>query len=142
MIADAAYFTTIIEGLHGALQDRDATGYAWSASDAWTQGRYAATASGGHAHLQAWISLGGSVEFTKPQVIYTATLTFAARYVPDDDSVSWGRAHAAALDAMEALNAYSHPSGARALPLGYATSPMADEWILVAIAFTLTIPRR
>jgi hypothetical protein len=142
MIHDAAYYAAIHEGLFNALEALDVTGYAGTDSDGWIQGRFLDATREGYGHLEAWLDLG-SAEFRANNIVHRAQLVFVSRHNAADDSLSLGRAHAAARDAAEVIQAPgTWPNPIRALEVAYDIEVPNGEWLLVTVAFQLHLPRR
>ncbi len=141
LLAGTVYYKALLEGLYSDLGALDTSDYAWDTSDRWTQARYLSPQDGGTRHLETWIDLGAATDIGRSMIAHEASLTFACRYKPDDDSTSQGRMHAAARHAVDFLLAWSHPSGARARPTRYAIEGISVDWLAVTVTFTLLLPR-
>ena len=141
LVRDAAYYAAIHEGLFDGLQALDVSGYAAIDSDGWSQGRWLDATREGYAHLESWLDLGAA-EFGRSSILHRAELVFTSRHTADDQSLSLGRAHAAARDACELiLSAGTFPGPVRALEVGYDVEAASAEWLIVTVAFTLHLPR-
>lgn len=138
MVADAAYYQRVLEGLYTHFEGLDTTGYEGSPSDAWTQGRYL-DGDGVPVHLACWFTIRGTEEIARHGIAYNAILTFLHRYNPSDDSLSQARVHATARHAIHALLGW-RGHGCRALPTEMDIEEMSAEWVAVHIAFRLSLP--
>jgi hypothetical protein len=139
----AARFTSMLESLYGAIEDRDPTGYRLSASDGWHQARAGNLGETATEHLETWIEISGST-FTRAGHELACIIHVAARSTRDDDSVSQGAIHAAALDLVELLTRWRHdPTDARSIPLSHTVAPLnsSGDWYEIAITATIHLSR-
>jgi hypothetical protein len=141
VIADAAYYASIIEDVQARLAGLDTTGYRWDTSDGWAQARHPADIITAPEHLRAWFALGQAATFVRTHIEHSAVLVFAARYQADDDAISQARAHAAARAAADMLNGWSLPGGERLLPKAWTIEPAQNDFLTVTLTASLLLPR-
>ena len=141
MVAGSEYYRSLLESLHAQIQAIDTSDFQGATSDRFTQARFLVPTDGGLTHLETWIDLGGIELVERSREVHRARLEFICRFLPDDDSRSQARLHAAARAVRDALIRWSHPSGARSIPTAMEIDGLTPEWVSVRILFTLHVPR-
>ena len=135
-----AYWVRLLETLYAGLEARDTSAYQYATSDRWGQTRNHEAPT---EHLECKIDLGGRADWTSSGITHACHLMFAARYLPDDDSVSQALLQAAMRDAAEYLIAVVLPDGARVVTVASMTieGPYQGGWAVPVIEFSLFVPR-
>ena len=127
-------YRRLISGIMTDLAALDASDYAWDASDAWQRAR----TPGDLAHLRVWPWLVGPIRADRSWYVYTLTLSWPCRYVPDDDALSWARAHASARAVADYLATVSL-EGCRVV--FRECSQELGDWIACTLRADLYLPR-
>lgn len=139
---DRQWFATILDGLYASLLARSCTGYRWDDSDGWIQARSPQESTAPFRHLECWIDLGGDMQRSGSYHEHAARLVYAARYQPDDDSMSQGIAHASVADVADLLTSWGGPGDCRTSFIRATMTAAPAGWLVVVVEFTLRYPWR
>jgi hypothetical protein len=129
---------TLLDSLADTLEALDTTAYRYAASDAWRRGRFPVPEVAGGYHLEFWPILGAAALQARDRIDYDLTIRFLARTQAEDDFLEIGRAHTAALSALNALDRWTN-QGTRCTGLAYEVTQAGPAWAVIEITGTLIV---
>jgi len=130
---------TVLDSIADTIEALVTTTYKWATTDAWRRGRTLDPTRQGDRHLEFWLAFDRGTLGPRDRLEWDLVITVSVRLTPRNDYADVGRAHLAALAAVNALDRWTN-SGARCSGLAYTlTAQPGGEWGTIEIAGTVLV---